>query len=247
MRLGFDKIEAAGNDFLLLMHTPDDGVVAAICDRHHGVGADGVMVFRGAGDGRVHLDHFDCDGSRSFCLNGIRAALPCLYRKGAIPVAGTVWSEGMTLPYSLTEEARLTLPIRPVTAMSWRGRVAGWTVDAGNPQLVLRDPPSLETFRTLAREIRSDLDTFPEGTNVCRLERMGDLWHVETFERGVEDLTLACGSGIYACALVLIAGGEAGPLTFQPRGRGRVTVTTAGDRLFFEGTTRHVAEGAFSC
>jgi len=245
--LAFDKIEASGNDFVLLSSVVSPDRIAGLCNRHHGIGADGVMVFRGAEEHRVLLDHFDRDGSRSFCLNGVRAALPVLAERGEIPETATVCSEGMTIPYTLEGEARLILPMRPVRPIVWRNRVPGWSVDAGNPQFVMNESLEADAFRVLAREIRADLESFTEGTNVCQICREDELWHILTFERGVEDLTLACGSGIYACALVLISRGETEPLRFRPQGGGLVTITTHGDHLSFEGTTRHVARGDYLC
>jgi len=246
VRLPFDKVEAAGNDFILVATDPGVARSIEICDRHHGLGADGVMVFRGGGED-VILDHYDCDGSRSFCLNGVRAALRCLVATGRIAAAGTVSSEGMRLPYATREETSLILPHRQVRARRWRDRIDGFLVDAGNPQFVIRDLPSGADFLVCARSIRNDLETFPEGVNVNHLVPADNDWSVATFERGVEGLTLSCGSGIYACAMVLIAAGERGPFRFRPAGRGSVVVTPLAEGVRFEGTTRHVAEGVLLC
>ena len=246
MRLSFDKVEAAGNDFVLLTQDPGRARLLEICERHHGIGADGVMILQRV-DTEVVLDHYDCDGSRSFCLNGLRASLQCLVEKGLVPSNGVVSSEGMRLTYSSDGETRVTLPRRRVEPMCWRDRVEGFAVDAGNPQFVIRTMPAGADFPSLAREIRSDTETFPAGTNVNLLEDSGAHWSIVTFERGVEGLTLCCGSGIYACAQVLIATGESGPFVFQPAGRGTVSVTPTVEGVSIAGTTRHVAEGVLLC
>jgi len=249
--LPFDKIEANGNDFVLLEKTFDSSAVSSICDRHHGIGADGILVFRLESD-TLYLDHYDPDGSRSFCLNGIRAALSCLFVKERIPPSGWVHSEGMHLAYEVGRRVKVQLPQRAYTPLVWQAQddgpsLHGFRAQVGNPQFVTIGTLNRTSFERLAPQLRWDLDTFPEGTNVNLVHSVGEDWQVITYERGVEGFTLACGSGIYACALVLAGETGGNSFTFYPDGQGTVHVTVAGEHLFMEGDCRHVATGEWLC
>ena len=251
MGLPFEKIEANGNDFVLLEQAFNTDAVSLICDRHHGIGADGILVFHPEAGG-LRLDHYDPDGSRTFCLNGIRASLTCLFQKNRIPHIGTVKSEGMTLAYEVAAKARVQLPRLMYEPHFWKTQddgpaINGFRAEVGNPQFVTVDTVSPDSFRRLAPVIRGDLHSFPQGTNVNLLQSDGDHWRVTSYERGVEGFTLACGSGIYACALILA--GETGGKSFSfiPDGQGIVNVTVTPDHLFMEGDSRHVASGEWLC
>ena len=244
----FDKIEACGNDFVLLAHEPDPKSVAELCDRHHGIGADGIMVLRSVRPELTELGHLDPDGSHSFCLNGTRAALALLARRGRIAPAGRVRTEGQEFAYRLDPDPILFLPVRDYRPLNWRGGdhlVSGYRVEVGNPQFVILEGMDPNRFRELAPRIRADLAAFPQGTNVTFLRRAEAGWHVQTFERGVETFTKACGTGMYAAALVLF--GERGTrrVTFFPEGRGTVEAWLEGDGLAITGSTRHVFSGTW--
>ena len=245
MALAFEKIEACGNDFILLEEDPGLEAVSELCLRNYGLGANGVLVYTGD-----DLIHYDPDGSRSFCLNGARAALACLHQKGLAPQQGALHTEGVDLAYSIeNERVRVRLPKREVAPLTVGGPpTAGWFVDVGNPQFVLVDALSASAFRQRAVDLRHD-PLFRDGANVnlVRRESEGDVWRISTFERGVEGFTPACGSGMYASALVLFDQFDVTHVVFQPDGRGSVTVTAAPDGLFFEGDTRRVASGVWLC
>jgi len=249
--LAFEKIEACGNDFVLLREVPRPFPVAAICDRHYGLGADGIMVFSGVVDGRVVLDHYDPDGSRTFCLNGVRAGLHCLAEQGLIAPAGAVSSEGMAMEYLVDAQAHVILPRRSCREFTWRHQeweVPGFIVEAGNPQFVTIDTMSRASFARVAPLIRGDLTSFPEGTNVNLLVPQPDGgWRITSYERGVEGFTLACGSGIYASAEALFTTSGRDGLRFFPDGKGSVTVMPRGEHLVMTGTTHWVASGVWRC
>ena len=249
-QLPFDKIHACGNDFLLLMQPPPDDQVAPMCDRRHGIGADGIMVLEGIEGERVRLQHLDPDGSRSFCLNGTRSALACLAHKGLLGGARQAHCEGTDLTFTTGETTRVVLPKAGYEARTWCGaglEVRGFFADVGNPQFVIIEAMDCDDFRSLAPSIRADRSVFPNGTNVNQVYRRGDGWAIHTFERGVEDFTLSCGSGMLAAAAVLLGECDPGPIHFQPDGKGRVRVDDLGDRLALEGPTGWPASGVWLC
>lgn len=247
--VAFEKIHACGNDFLLVEKDLPADVIAKICDRHHGLGADGIMVKGDIKGSEVEFRHFDPDGSRSFCLNGIRASLMTLFQKKMVPQQGTVVSEGVYLTYIIDSQVAVGLPVRPYRRLIWSSgsdTIPGYFCDVGNPHFVCWDVPELE-FRQLSPRIRADMESFPEGANVNWLKMTENGWLVRTYERGVEDFTLSCGSGMYACALVLA--GELGlnQIVFLPQGQGEVRTWIRDEVLFMSGTTSWVAGGNWRC
>lgn len=248
--LNFEKIEANGNDFVLCDRVPDRSWFELLCDRHHGVGADGVMVFQGVAGADVRLDHYDPDGARSLCINGIRAALTCLAAKGHVPPEGRVHIQEQQVAYQLAGRVQLRLAGAPYRPMTWRhGKsvLGGFFVDVGNPHFISLAGVPTAQFATWAPLIRADHDTFPAGVNVHLVEPTHRGWRIRSYERGVEDFTKACGSGILAAAIVLTGEGAGDHLSFRPDGRGFVTIQKRKDQFIMEGSAHWVASGVWRC
>ncbi len=219
----FFKYHALGNDFVVLDRRaggPDLSPAEAIawCDRHFGVGADGVLVILAepGTDGRMVVHN--ADGSvAEMCGNGIRCVVKFLAEHGsgrpeALSVAtgaGTLrnaleWEGGklksVTVQMGPAKLADRNLPQGPGGRFYDQdvGGVVGTAVSMGNPHLVLLDTPPERAPELGGKLERHPL--FPERTNVefCAPRAKGGLT-VRVWERGV-GLTLACGTG--ACAAV---------------------------------------------
>lgn len=245
----FHKIQACGNDFILADQALSKENLAAICDRHHGIGADGLMVVADVSGERLDFHHYDPDGSRSFCLNGIRATLATLHLQERIPSQGKVHSEGVVLDYEIAGHVAVGLPKRSYRPVVWQGSgetIPGYFCEVGNPHFISWDVDEL-TFRQLAPRIRADYDAFPEGTNVNWLHQTKDGWQIRTYERGVENFTLSCGSGMYASALVLLGEQKLDEIKFLPEGKGEVATQWREDQLWVWGTACWVASGVWRC
>ena len=88
----FEKWEGTGNDFVLVDGRQEGRLpsewsaqeISALCDREHGIGSDGVVVVEPHGDGTLHVDFRNPDGSRSFCGNGTRSALAWACQEGLV-------------------------------------------------------------------------------------------------------------------------------------------------------------------
>lgn len=250
----FDKVEGCGNDFVLLTQNPTSVQIPKLCDRHHGVGADGVLVWQGAYQDGYRLDHYDPDGGRTFCLNGIRAGLTLAVKRGQCPPQGLIYNEGQCLAYRFDETLHLRLnpaPFHPCRWVDGASCFEGYFADVGNPQFVLIDNMDLREFRKLAPRMRAPSSLFPDGANVNLLlpARPGDAEsrHIYTFERGVENFTRACGSGMYAAAMVLLDLVQCKSVRFIPEGRGYVRVEQREDGLWLTGDTQHVFRGEWLC
>ena len=215
----FWKLEGAGNDFLGL-----DGraggfklnrqLIADLCDRRRGVGADGVLVVekpkvRGAD---FRMRYYNSDGGEAeMCGNGARCfallARAVSGRKGNVlriqTQAGlvTLQIRGQEVQVSMTEPTKLRLGRKLVVA----GRkLAVDFLNTGVPHAVLfvRSVRSIDVAKQ-GRAIRYHSAFAPSGTNVNFVEiGRGNRIHVRTYERGVEGETLACGTGVAASSIL---------------------------------------------
>lgn len=256
----FYKVSGSGNDFLALAEpaeAPFPETIRAWCRRGVSLGADGLFVLRRAGEGSVTMDYFNADGlPADLCLNGTRCAAQLAFHLGW--AAGTVrvrtgagafsarrLDEGrvaVDLPFPAEAPDPLALAIGGTTYSGFRLRV-------GVPHFVLVWPLELSDapVRGLGREIRHHPAFGAPGTNVnfVRFPAAQRL-EIRTYERGVEDETLSCGTGVLASAAVGLATGRARlPLHVVTQGGFQLEVD--GDlstgRWSLAGDARVVAEG----
>jgi len=259
----FVKTHAYGNDFLLVPAASaagiDDlpGLARRLCDRHRGVGADGVMLFEATPAG-ASMRLFNADGSYSeLSGNGVRCLAAWLARDRSLP-AGTaidigtdaglkslvlLESEGpryrfraaMGMPEQLRQE-RLDVAGQPVTVIVLR---------VGNPQCVVLGPVRAERLHSLAAGLAVH-PFFPEGTNVeLATVASADRVRILIWERGVGP-TEASGTGACAAAVAAAAfGGASRSVDVEsPGGVQRVEWTESG--LFLTGWAEVIATGEWT-
>lgn len=218
----FRKYHGAGNDFVMLTDLelrlgpkaslPAD-LISALCDRHRGVGADGVIrIVRE--DAGYYMDYYNADGSAAeMCGNGIRCLVAHEVDAGRLPPGEhTIGTRGRPVSIRTLAGGRVTADMGPPAferrTITHDGEdLRGFVVSMGNPHLVLfcdEIGRSLDdaTVRGLGSQLEHHPD-FPAGTNVefVVVEDATTL-RVRVWERGVGE-TLACGSG--ACAVVVAA------------------------------------------
>ncbi len=225
MRLSFEKVQGLGNDFLLVdsrsggeLVTPDEARL--LCDRHLGVGADGVLTLLPPRDGRsrARLHIYNPDGSvAEMCGNGLRCAAARLLAEAAGPFcvdtdAGPLRCDDGGAGAVVTEIGRPRLG-EPETIEAAGRRVEGIAVSLGNPHFVVfaqAGEADEATARTLGPAIDRHPRFAPRRTNVelcaVRPEGLG----LVVWERGA-GLTLACGTGAAAAAAAACAKGIARP------------------------------------
>ena len=223
--LPFAKMQAIGNDFVVL-HDPEDaydpswaGFYRWLCDRHFGVGADGVILVKPSAVADLRYVHLNSDGSPAeLCGNGSRCFVWYAHHilgLGSVVefeadgkvVRGRVKNEEVAVELSVPPEMRL----RP-GVLEERGLEEGGFVRVGVPHYVLFTP-EVDTVDVaqLGRKYRYH-PWFPAGTNVDFVQVVGpNELRVRTYERGVEEETLGCGTGAVAAAAVGRALGRTGP------------------------------------
>jgi diaminopimelate epimerase len=259
----FEKWQGLGNDFLVTHEASLDELsperVARLCDRHFGVGGDGVLLVSGLGSERPRMTVQNADGSRpEMCGNGLRCAVGYVLDRAAPLAAGAtarvVFDTDAGERVCTARRAGAgwevevdmgVVELGPTLEHLHEGRALTFhTASAGNPHAVLLEGAWRDDFARVGPEV-SRLGE--RGTNVELVRELepGATWEVLVWERGVGP-TLACGTGACAVARVLTARGLAevgAELGLRlPGGMLRVRVD-AGGRALMKGPALRVFRG----
>ena len=218
MVLEFTKMNGAGNDFVLLDNraghiTLTTEQVVRICDRHRGVGADGVMLLVPARTGKADWawDFFNSDGSMAdMCGNGARCFARYVqhatgqnrnftFETAAGIIAASFNGERVTVNLTKPKDLKLNQSV-PLAS----GNATIHSLNTGVPHAVMFVPDADKAMvLEQGAEIRRHAHFAPRGTNVNFVQVIGkNHIRVRTFERGVEGETLACGTGVSAAAMI---------------------------------------------
>ena len=257
MKLRFWKLSGAGNDFVLLegrSTAAGPALAKRLCDRRRSIGADGLLLVR---RGPLTADYFNADGSRAFCANGTRCAAWWARRRGWAGLRLTLKTDGGQVPAEIvgTERVRIGMPLPSKLRWNLRLKAVGkaWLVHAvtiGVPHAVVetRGLDRVPVF-DVGRALRHHPAFGKAGANVNFVERAGTGLRVRTYERGVEDETLACGTGAVASAFwAHTMRGAQGPIRILTRGGDSLSAgfESNGDRLeraWLEGPAKITFEG----
>jgi diaminopimelate epimerase len=261
---GFYKVSGSGNDFVALAEPaadPRPERIRAWCRRGVSVGADGVFVLRRAGGTtglrEVSMTYFNADGRAvDLCLNGTRCAAQLAFDLGWAQSAVRVRTGAGAFLARRLDPASVALDLDVEVAAPRQLSVdldgaphVGWQVMVGVPHFVLPWPGDLDAAPVveLGRPLRHHAAFQPAGTNVNFVTfDGGSHLRIRTYERGVEDETLACGTGaVAAAALGLALGRLTAPVTAGTRGGFDLTVgrDPATQRFTLAGDARIVAAG----
>jgi diaminopimelate epimerase len=230
MPIPVTKMHGTRNDFVILdLRTAHLDDVASfgnwICDRHAGVGADGLIVLEPSGQADVRMRVINADGSEAeMCGNGVRCAARWLDEAGegdAIrfeTLAGIVETRVIAREPEYWVRVTMGTPRIAVTPVPFIDNAR--YVDLGNPHVVLLRKSVEDLELTMIANRLQAMPLFPNGTNVHIAAVEGDALRVRHWERGV-GLTMSCGTGAVACAAAAIdLGLLASPVdVFVPGGR----------------------------
>jgi len=207
--INFTKMVASGNDFIVIQGKPSGNLTAlakALCDRRFGIGADGLLILEKSKKADIRMRIFNADGSEAqMCGNGARcAALFSGKRKSRLlTCAGVINAQvyGKRVKIRITDPKgiKLDIPIK-VNGRSIKVNF----INTGVPHtVVFVNGINDIDVRQIGRSIRNHAKFRPAGTNVNFVEVKGhNTIRIRTYERGVEDETLACGTGSAASALI---------------------------------------------
>jgi len=224
--VNFTKMNGAGNDFILIDSkknkdfplTPD--LIQKMSDRRKGIGADGILLIEPSPEYDFELKYYNSDGSLgSLCGNGARCSIKYVIENFQLDRNNTTFIcnnqifsgsnvNNDLVTFNLLEPNSLKLDI-PIKLRD--KQIYGSFIDTGSPHVILfwdelQDffPNNFHEFDMIqfGKEIRYANEFQPNGTNVNIVYIENDEFFIRTYERGVEDETLACGTGTVAAAII---------------------------------------------
>lgn len=206
MDLEFYKYQGTGNDFIMIdnrnsaFDETNLALVARLCDRKFGIGADGLILIKEKEGFDFEMVYFNADGSQSMCGNGARCAVAFSRFLGLLTDECHFYAiDGPHV--ARYYEGEVELGMSPVDRINEVGE--DFYLNTGSPHYV-RMVENVREYPVVAEGARIRYsEDYPEGTNVNFVSVISEEEiFVRTYERGVEDETLSCGTGVTACALV---------------------------------------------
>lgn len=259
MKIQFHKYSATGNDFVLIddrnLSFPTDNIklIKKICGRKIGVGADGVILLQPSETSDFQMRHFNPDGSEAeMCGNGARSIIRFAKSLGIIKEKARFQSmldshEGMI------SDEWIKIKMNPVRNMDLKRQVKlpadlenGGYLEIGVPHFIVFTNKINEVdVNKIGREI-SHNPVFIKGTNVNFVQIIsGNRIHIRTFERGVEEETLSCGTGATASAILAYKLKKVRPpvMVAVPGGELIIDFETNYENIWLSGPAEEVYQG----
>jgi diaminopimelate epimerase len=208
----FNKYQGAGNDFIIIdnrsgLFISDPSLIAKLCHRRFGIGADGLILIEAIEGLDFRMRYFNSDGHEgSMCGNGGRCAAHFAFSHS---IAGESMSfmaiDGVHRATVVDNTVHLTMS----DVSSYRINEESCFLNTGSPHHVeFVTDTSLVDVVNEGRRIRYSEEYAPLGTNVNFVSVSTEKIFVRTYERGVEDETLACGTGVTASAIAAVLCGH---------------------------------------
>ncbi len=265
--VAFSKMSGAGNDFIIIDHRvplipqgEQPELARRLCRRMFSVGADGLILIENSDAADFRWRFYNADGSvAEMCGNGARCAARFAFVKGIAGASLSFETQAGIIEAEVREDdtvrLRMTSPhdFRAGLSVMLDGRERSLSfVNTGVPHAVLffDDGEELQV-REWGKLVRFHPLFQPAGTNVNFVQVIGDnTIRVRTYERGVEDETMACGTGAVASALFAALNGlAASPVAVVSSGGERLTILfdlregPGADKVFLQGPARMIYEG----
>ena len=207
MKITFYKYQGTGNDFILIDNRQNvfdikkNDLVQKLCNRKFGIGSDGLMLLQNKVGYDFEMIFFNPDGSKSLCGNGSRCIVAFANLLGIIKnKARFITFDGEHIAEILQNE-EVSLKMNDVKSVENGNDF--YFLNTGSPHYCafVTDVKHHDVFSE-GKKIRYSERFKTEGTNVNLLEKKGNSVFVRTYERGVENETLSCGTGVTAAGLV---------------------------------------------
>lgn len=210
MEIKFYKYQGAGNDFVLIdnrqntLNQLTKEQVALLCDRRFGIGGDGLMLLENLPGYDFKMVYYNADGNEgSMCGNGGRCIVAFAKQLGIITNATKFLATDGPHHAKISEDGKwVSLQMIDVTTVTKDGDA--YVLNTGSPHYVkLAADLEIKDVYNEGYAIRNNATYKAEGINVNFTQKEGEGYFVRTFERGVENETYACGTGVTAVALAM--------------------------------------------
>jgi diaminopimelate epimerase len=259
MLVHFSKYHGTGNDFVMVDGrgqkdlVPDSGQIRQLCDRRFGIGADGLIILEESSQYDFRMRYFNADGLEgTMCGNGGRCITAFAERLGLIRDRASFEGIDGSHEATILPEGQIRLKLSDVTEI--RTLEDGYLLDTGSPHFVtyVRKLEQIQVLSEGAR-IRRQPRFAPGGVNVNYVERGAEsnMISVRTYERGVENETWSCGTGVTAAAIATAYHTGTDHLSFLVNTRGgklKVDFRPSGEQryeeIYLTGPASHVYDGS---
>lgn len=222
MQIPFEKYQATGNDFIVIdnrlnIFPKRITSIKKICDRKFGIGSDGLILIEDSNVSEFEMVFYNPDGSQSLCGNGCRAAIH--FAQSLNIVKNTIVFNAFDGQHK-GEIKSDTITVQMANVHNGRKIEDGMFFDTGSPHFVLFVPDVQQVdVITEGQKWRNSGLFGRGGANINFVEiRDKNKVIVRTYERGVENETLSCGTGVTASALAASLKGILSPLTIETKG-----------------------------
>jgi diaminopimelate epimerase len=225
MTVVFNKYQGAGNDFVIIDNrnnsfNPDDSkLINKLCDRRFGIGADGLILICENSQYDFEMKYFNSDGFLgSMCGNGGRCSADFAI-KHSIAGEKLAFKAADGIHKAFAEEGIIRLQMNDVNDPALIN--GSYFINTGSPHYVIfRNNVKDIDVNTEGRKFRWAEEFAPGGTNVNFVEVQDNGIYVRTFERGVEEETLSCGTGVTASAISSVLAGHLDTKTVRVKTKG---------------------------
>lgn len=254
--LRFQKWQATGNDFVIMDNR--NGIIrdlssewiSRICNRNFGVGADGFMFIQNHPELDFEMKYYNADGHEAeMCGNGARSIIGFVKNLGIIADSTSFQAiDGVHNGWIMRQDY---YRIKMVNVDTIGKNEKGISLNTGVPHLVIftKDPDQIDVFNH-GKEIRYSKGFSPKGTNVNFITNKSEIIRMRTYERGVENETLSCGTGAVAAAIATEYLNNYDKSTYEvqvPGGKLQVSFERTGKEqfrnIYLEGEAKMVFEG----
>lgn len=240
------------DDRSLTFPAGDPSFIRSLCDRRFGIGADGIILIRDHGTLDFRMVYFNADGKEgSMCGNGGRCAAAYAYHLGLAGEQPVFEAVDGIHEAVLLDRNNIRLKMQDVRKIT--EKKGHFLLDTGSPHYVrfFKNLDELDVSRE-GRLVRYSQEFIREGINVNFVQYDKDELYVRTYERGVEDETYSCGTGVVAAAIAAALRHTSVKYTFRIRTRGG-TLRVGFDRnspseftdIYLEGPATYVFKGNY--
>jgi len=205
----FYKYQGAGNDFVMIdnrsttyLNRKNNKEINQLCDRRFGIGGDGLILLQNHPEYDFEMVYFNADGTEgSLCGNGGRCTVAFAKQLGIIKNKCTFWAIDGAHEATI-DKAGNWVELKMANLDTIHCNSDHYVLNTGSPHYIkyVDNVTQMDVFKE-GGAIRNNATYKKEGINVNFIEPLEKGFHIRTFERGVEDETLACGTGVTAAAI----------------------------------------------